>query len=864
MVEVRAGSESAESELTSGRRRPPGAGARRGGRPGGRADRREAALAEIERRVLWLAVRMVDAANRERPHDDGVKVGGHQASSSSLVSIMTALYFDFLEAEDRVSVKPHAAPVLHAINYLLGGLERRYLTTLRGFGGLQAYPSRTKDPDRVDFSTGSVGHGAVAPLFAALTRRYVEHHFSDDSPDSASPDSASPDSGLPGPGGGRLRRDRRRSGRFVAVVGDAELDEGNVWEAVLEPATAGLDRVLWVVDLNRQSLDRVVPGVRAARLERWFADAGWQVLEAKYGRRLQAIFATAGGAELRARIDQMANEEYQALLLAAPGECRRRLVSGAPPAARPAIRRALAGVADAELRPLLADLGGHDLAELRRVLTLADADHRRPSVVFAYTVKGYGLPIAGDPLNHSALLTPAEIDRLRETTGLTPEAEWDLLDPATPAGAVAAEAARRLGVGVVSTRRPTPGVTERARRLARQVPDDLGLEVPVDRPVSTQEAFGRLLPALGRLEGVGERVVTVSPDVAVSTNLGGWINRVGVFAPEPERDYFGGARLLRWQPSPAGRHIELGISEMNLFALLGQLGLAAEISSEPLVPIGTVYDPFVCRGLDALVYAAYSGARGILVGTPSGVSLAPEGGAHQSTITASIGIELPGVLLVEPAYAGELSAWLAAGVRAVLDPDRPAEILYLRLSTRPIDQAPFAAARRRLGPELGRQILAGGYRLIEPDRGPADVVLVASGAVVSEVCRAASLLAEEGLAASVVNVTSPSLLYRAWRGESRRAVGASAPRWPAPGVLSELFPREEGRAPVVSVHDASGHALGFLGGALGRPSVALGVDDFGQSGSVDDLYRAHGLTAEAVVTAAIAAVDGAGRSTPPR
>src|SRR5918993_4286135 len=220
-----------------------------------------ATLEEIERRVLWLAVRIVDAANRERDTGDGVKVGGHQASSASLVSVMTALWFAHLDATDRVSVKPHASPVLHAVNYLLGDLDRAYLTTLRSRGGLQSYPSRTKDPDRVDFSTGSVGLGAAAPLFAAVTRRYVDAHFGE----------------------------RPRS-RFVALIGDAELDEGNVWEAIADPATQGLGNVMWIVDFNRQSLDRVVPGIRIAQWRGQFEAAGWHVVEVKYGRRLREAY----------------------------------------------------------------------------------------------------------------------------------------------------------------------------------------------------------------------------------------------------------------------------------------------------------------------------------------------------------------------------------------------------------------------------------------------------------------------------------------------------------------------------------------------------------------------------------------------
>ena len=245
-------------------------------------------LDEIQRRVLWLAVRMVDFANRERELKDDVKVGGHQASSASLTSIMTALYFDHLDGADRVSVKPHASPVFHAIQYLLGNLDESYLKRLREFGGLQSYPSRTKDPDAPDFSTGSVGLGAAAPLFAAATRRYVDSHFGE-----------------------------RPHSRFIALIGDAELDEGNVWEAVADPATTELGNVMWVVDFNRQSLDRVIPGIRIIQWRAQFEAAGWHVIEVKYGKKLQAKFAQPFGKELEAWIDAMANESINLCLVSA-------------------------------------------------------------------------------------------------------------------------------------------------------------------------------------------------------------------------------------------------------------------------------------------------------------------------------------------------------------------------------------------------------------------------------------------------------------------------------------------------------------------------------------------------------------------
>ncbi len=341
-----------------------------------------AVLDEIAQRVLWLSTRIVDAANRERDTGDGVKVGGHQASSASLVTTMTALYFAHLDAPDRVSVKPHASPVFHAIQYLLGNLDRSYLTRLREYGGLQSYPSRTKDPDPVDFSTGSVGLGPAAPLFAAAARRYVDAHF--------------------GP---------RPASRFVAMLGDAELDEGNIWEALADDATTGLGNVMWIVDFNRQSLDRVIPGIRIEQWRAQFQAAGWHVVEVKYGPRLQKAYVACP--ELETWIDVMPNERYQSLFGLPPAEVRTRFVNGAPAA----VTDYLADVPDDELALLVTDLGGHDMGAMLEAFAQCDAETTRPSVVFAYTVKGWGLPIAGNPRNHSALLSGDQVDELRARPG---------------------------------------------------------------------------------------------------------------------------------------------------------------------------------------------------------------------------------------------------------------------------------------------------------------------------------------------------------------------------------------------------------------------------------------------------------------
>jgi pyruvate dehydrogenase E1 component len=701
--------------------------------------------------------------------------------------------------------------VYHAIKYLTGELDRSYLTRLREVGGLQAYPSRTKDPDVADFSTGSVGLGVVAPAFAAATRRYIEAHF-----------------------GSRTKR----PARFIALAGDAELDEGNIWEAIADPALQGLGNVMWIVDANRQSLDRVVPGQKIKKLMDFFEGAGWHVVEAKYGHRLQEAFTRPGGDALRTHIDEMSNEEYQSLFAFRGAALRERFCADADVG----VRSLIDTYDDDEMAPLLQNLGGHDLAMLLESYRSCDEVQDRPSVVFAYTVKGWGLPIAGDPLNHAALLTPAQIEQLRAEVGLTADTEWDRFADGS------LEAAMCVGTGGELNNQPIPP------RPALPIPETVG-GIPQARPVSTQETFGRLLIRLGDVAGLAERMVTTSPDVSVSTNLGGWINKMGVFNPSEQPDYLGDERLLRWKQAPAGHHIELGISEMNLFLLLHALGLGHDLHGEHLVPIGTVYDPFVCRGLDALIYALYNGSRFVVVGTPAGVTLAPEGGAHQSSITPSIGLELPGLTYAEPAYAQALDWLLCDGLRALGEPDGGS--LYLRLSTRPVVQQPFIDAVERIGPQRAREhVLAGGYRLFEPARA-VEVVLASCGPVVPEVLAAARLLDDEGVAALVLDLTSPDRLYRSWRAGLQHATRTAAP-FKAHHHLAQLIGPDERHCPIVTVHDAASHHLAWLGSAFGARTVPVGVDAFGQSGSIPEIYEVFDLRPQQIVNAALVALGHTG------
>jgi pyruvate dehydrogenase E1 component len=767
---------------------------------GADTDTDDAALREVEQRVLWLATAIVDHANRVRPNPSGLKVGGHQASSASIVTLMTALWLEQLGPEDRVSVKPHASPVLHALEYLLGQLDAGYLTTLREFGGLQSYPSRLKDPVPADYSTGSVGIGATAPIWGAIARRYVNTQF--------------------GTGG---------AGRQWSLVGDAELDEGAVWEAVLDPMVAELGEVVWVVDLNRQSLDRVVPTMGATRLQGMFAAAGWQVLTVKYGALLEELFTRPGGPELRNRIDEMTNAEYQRMLRRSPAELRAQLPGDGPGADR--VAALIAEVSDADLLAGVRNLGGHDLAALRTAF--AQIDDTRPTVVLAYTLKGYGLATEGHPQNHSALLNEAQLEELAARVGVDPGDPWATFAPGSAPARLLAAAAARL-------RR-----TEHEGAPAPAVPADLG-RTP-SGTATTQAALGRTLLDLNRAAPeVGARVVTVSPDVSSSTNLGGWVNKVGVWSAEDRRDWFSDdpETILHWRERPSGQHVELGIAETNLVGLMGELGSTWNRWDQPLLPIGVMYDPFVARALEPWSFGVYAGGQSILVGTPSGVTLAPEGGAHQSITTPSIGLEQPGVVTYEPAFALDTEWCLLAAMARLGRPDGSSA--YLRLSTRPVDQSlaavptdPAARERRR------RQVVAGAYALRRTERPV--LTVVAMGAVVTEALAAADRLAGLGFPADVVCVTSPGLLFRAV--QSRRGLDDVDS-----AVLDAVFP-DDRATPMVTVLDGHPHTLAFLTGVHRVRGAHLGVTRFGQSGDLDSVYRYHGLDADTIVGTALDLVD---------
>ena len=773
-------------------------------------------LGELERKVLWLASWTIHHANHLREGTDGLKVGGHQASSASLATIMTALYFHTLRPQDRVAVKPHASPNYHAIQYLLGRETQEKLAKFRGYKGAQSYPSRTKDTDDVDFSTGSVGLGVAQTLFSSLVQDYVRAH------------------------GWGLDRPE---GRMIALVGDAELDEGNIFEAMLEGWKQGLRKCWWIIDYNRQSLDAVVREGLWERYEYLFKNFGWDVVILKYGSLQQAAFHEPGGERLRRWIDSCPNQLYSALVFQGGASWRKRLLEDIGD--QRAVTKLIEGRTDEELARLMNNLGGHDLPSILEAFD--GIDHDRPTCFIAYTVKGFGLPMAGHKDNHAGLMTPAQMESFRKAMDIRSGQEWDRFEGLSVPPDRLQAFLDRAPIAREGTRR--------LQALTLDVPAELA--VTIQPTMSTQSGFGALLNELAREKTpFVDHIVTTSPDVTVSTNLGPWVNRRGLFARETMADTFRSERIpstFNWEFSPKGQHIELGIAEMNLFILLSALGLSHSINGERLLPVGTLYDPFIARGLDALNYACYQDARFIVVATPSGITLGPEGGAHQSIAQPLIGMAQDGLAAFEPAFVDELAAILkfafgyiqkegdgAASERNWLR-DETGGSVYLRLSTRPVEQI-----KRAMTPELGQAIVDGAYWLREP--GPNCQVLVAyTGAIAPEAIQAVGLMAEDRRDLGLLAVTSADRLNAGWTAVQRaRERGQLHAR----SHIERLLAGVPSHCGIVTVLDGHPATLAWIGAVFGHRVRSLGVEHFGQTGSLTDLYRHYGIDANSIVAAA--------------
>tara|TARA_R110000782_G_scaffold189124_1_gene279104 strand:- start:2804 stop:5176 length:2373 start_codon:yes stop_codon:yes gene_type:complete len=774
-------------------------------------------LKTLEQRLLWLSAWTVHNANHLRDkRDDDVKVGGHQASCASMVSIMSALYFQTLRPEDRVAVKPHAAPVYHAMHYLMGNQTLEKLQNFRGYGGAQSYPSRTKDIDDVDFSTGSVGLGVAETAFASIIQDYLE---------------------------AKSWAADRPLGRMVALVGDAELDEGNVYECLQEGWKHDLRNTWWVIDYNRQSLDGVVHEGLWEKVEAIFKAFGWRTVVLRHGALQRAAFEEPGGDTLKSWIQTCPNADYSALTYRGGAAWRTRLMNDIGDQGD--ITALLDRRNDDQLAALMNNLGGQCVQSLCDAFDSVTDD--TPTVFLAYTIKGWGMPLAGHKDNHAGLMNKAQMADFQAKMGIAEGDEW-----APMAGVEDPDALNAF-------LRDVPFFADGPRRFTAPPVASPGPIFLDDDVQSTQAGFGKILDALAKSQSeLADRIVTTSPDVTVSTNLGPWVNRRSLFARESKGDTFRDQQIpstQKWQFSPAGQHIELGIAEMNLFLLLGAAGLSHSLFGERLIPIGTVYDPFIARGLDALNYACYQDARFIIVGTPSGVTLAPEGGAHQSIGAQLIGMSQDGLVSFEPAFLDELSIIMDWSFDYLQrdgdgDPDERTWLrdetggsVYLRLTTRQLEQVRWSD---RDDESFRQGVIDGGYWLRKP--GPnCEIVIAYQGCVAPEAIKAAGRIGNNRRDIGVLAVTSADRLNSGWTAARRaRARGNKAARSQIERLMEQV-PRD---CTLITVTDGHPATLAWIGGVKGHATTPLGVEHFGQTGTIRDLYHHFQIDAEAIVSAA--------------
>ena len=770
-------------------------------------------LRQIEQRLLWLSHWMIHHANHIRSSENTIKTGGHQASSASMVSILTALYFVILKNNDRVAVKPHASPIFHAMQYLMGKLDLEHMKKFRGFGGIQPYPSRTKDIDDVDFSTGSVGLGVAITSFASIIQDYItEKDWCEKLPVS----------------------------RMVALMGDAELDEGNIYECLQEGWKHDVRNVWWIIDYNRQSLDGIVHEGVWERAEKVFQAFDWQVVRIKYGKLQKAAFKEPGGKQLKEWIDTCPNEDYSALTYLGGENWRRRLLDDLSGDAD--VVTLIESRCDATLAKLMENLGGNCVETLSEQFSLIN--HDKPVCFLAYTIKGWGTPIAGHKDNHSGLMTPDQMQEWKTKMGVSDGNEWE------PFESVSDIKNLKKFLDSVSFFKKE----ERRYEAAKITIENISINIP--KIISSQAGFGKILDQIAQSNNeLSKHILTASPDVSGTTSLGPWINRKKLFGRKIKSDHFSQQRIpstAKWETAPEGQHIELGIAEMNLFLLLAAAGLSHSIFGKRLLPIGTIYDPFISRGLDALNYGCYQDARFMLVGTPSGVSLAPEGGAHQSIGTPLIGMSQDGLASFEPAFMDELVVvmnwafdYMQRDGQNNYSPvwlrDDTGGSVYLRLTTKPLEQ-PI----RHLSNEQESNIINGAYWLRQP--GPnCQLVIAYQGAVADEAIKAAGTLGERYKDVAVLAVTSADRLNAGWTAaQSVRRNSHTR----AKSHVEVLLESINNHANIVTVIDGHPATLAWLGSVYGHKLISLGVEHFGQAGTIKDLYTHFDIDADAICSAA--------------
>jgi len=786
---------------------------------------------EAENWASWFAAWMVYWANN-KPANKGKKpkVGGHQASALSSSSILTAYYLHIRRPQDRIAVKPHAAPFLYSLFYMMGHLSRHNVENLREFGGPPAYPVQHHYPGLIDYSTSIEGIGCAATIEDAYEAVVQNIQFG-----------------------------KQIDSRYEALVGDGELTELQIGGALYEAGRRKLSNVCWWIDINRQSLDRIMEdsplGGTGPWIESLFRANGWNTINLRWGSRIEAVFAKPGGATLRRRLDALSDSHYQALLMHDGATIRSALIGATEhedpiivdflrefartaPAPVDASLNILNGFSDTDLKSLIEDVGGHDIEKLiaanQQAIRMKDA----PTAVLCHTVKGRRLPgWVAHPENHGAVLSADRMEFYRRTLDLPAGEPFELPAPDSELSQMMMRRGAELFPPETRISVAFPAITPPAWEDIR---------IPLEGTKSTGTVFGNLNLTYLR-SSIGKHMAFVAPDVGLTTHLGGIISATGVFDAAPGPDLTKFLREKRQQPfgwrlSREGQFHSVAINE-GLAALLafafGREKYAIE-GKDRLIPVVTIYDVFWKHAYTQIYYALYDDARFIAVGTPSGTSLSRESGTHQSIQTPAIFMGLPNIIYYEPAFAYDMKVLYHWAIAQIISP--AGEAVYLRLTTQEIDQPPIEDT-----PAMRDQVIRGAYWFLnhrgtdgyDPARNVAHVF--ATGHLVTEAIKASELLLDKGIFLNVCNVTSWERLKRDWERY-----------WASPDPdgsyhLNDLIPDDEVGVPTVVVGDFTPQVADWVGNALGKSVPVLGPRSFSETGSLEAIRQLHNIDADAIV-----------------
>lgn len=868
-------------------------------------DPKEVAIIErIARRAFVHATKMIwDANNREDAMEGDPKVGGHAAACSSCIHIMSALHLGVRQPQDLIAVKPHASPVDHSLNYLMGLFHEPYgrawmsdaeaaevMPRLRQFSQdgeavFQSYHAESDPDGNVYFPSGSVGIPPVMSIYTALAYRYADDH----------------DFEVP------------KDAHFWSLMGDSEFREGSLMEALPDAAERELGNVTWIVDYNRQNLDgtripnmRGIRGTDATRMGRVVVANGWDVIQAQHGRKRLAAFEKANGEILRRVLEEAFSDfEFQMLILRRDGSVvRERLV-----ALDKKLEKTLAGYDDAEVYGIFTDLGGHDVAVMLDALRRSKLDPINPTLIVAHTIKGWGLESYAAPGNHSALPEDKEVEVLLESEGLSTDEPYGRFADDSEEGRFLAErrASMRAGQEAVWELRDKNEAKFDAA-VTDGLPDVLGVNLKYLPLVHTQYIWGQLAaklirignayepirngkPPKEKLEGdelrwgpAADMFLTMAPDVGTSTNINPAMDD-RVYGPEAE-DYeealgVGDRRRPKLAPHEDAwaRHIRFEIAEANCMSAVGAFGKMRAHVGIPFLPVMTVYDFFIKRAFDQLYYNLYWGSSFVCVGTPSGVTLAPEGAQH----SWKSDIAMPNIIIWEPFFAIEVDWILADAVRRHYLKDNEGRTgVVIRAVTRAFQQPQMLERLKKSSRFEGQSdeaileatrldALEGGYYLVDhrgsPGYEPGENVvnIFTMGAMGSEALVASDRLLEDGIYANVVVVTSGDLLcgnlghandYR----HLREGLGITGDLFVtrANGATNgHVDVRDRGdlvsvagrRVPLVAVVDGEPGLVDNLGSIVGVKAEVLAVRKASKSGRPVDVYKYHGIDGDGVYDA---------------